>query len=309
MPRNSTLPGAAGPGPRAAAARDGEAAPRGAEKGASPAAQPPASLAVAAAPVRYGAGPGSSRTLEVAVEAPVNIVYGLLPYAVMMATPSDLEDFVTGFSLTEGIIRAASEIRAIEVAQKPEGIVVTVTLDPGRFRAHLARRRNLSGRTSCGLCGVESLDTLPFAPARVEGAPPVRPEAIAAALAALERHQPLNALTRAVHAAAWCGPEGEILAAREDVGRHNALDKLIGARLRAGGDPAPGFILVTSRASFEMVEKAAIFGAGTLVAISAPTSLAIERAEALGLTLVGIARPDAALLYAGALAAGRGATP
>ena len=126
--------------------------------------------------------------------------------------------------------------------------------------------------------------------------------AVETALAALDKHQPLNRLTRAVHGAAWCDASGAILAAREDVGRHNALDKLIGARLRAGADASDGFLLVTSRASFEMVEKAAIFGAGTLVAISAPTSLAIERARHLGLTLAAVARRDGCIVFTGALA-------
>jgi FdhD protein len=268
----------------------------------SPPAQPPASSAVAATPLRFETGPGPAISAEVAVEAPVNIVYGPLPYAVMMATPSDLEDFVTGFSLTEGIVRDAVEIQGIAVMPQADGIIVTVDLAPGRFREHLARRRNLSGRTSCGLCGVETLDTLPMAEVAGTARASVPLAAIRAALDALERHQPLNQLTRSVHAAAWCGHDGRILAAREDVGRHNALDKLIGARLRAGQHAGDGFVLVTSRASFEMVEKAAIFGAGTLVSISAPTSLAIERARRLGLTLVCVARNDAAILYSGALA-------
>jgi FdhD protein len=220
----------------------------------------------------------------------------------MMATPSDLEDFVTGFSLTEGIIRDAGEIRSIVAAPRRDGIVVTVDLAPGRFREHLARRRNLSGRTSCGLCGVESLAEMPVASPGGPARAAISAGAIGTALAALERHQPLNRLTRSVHAAAWCDEAGAILAAREDVGRHNALDKLIGARLRAGHDATGGFLLVTSRASFEMVEKAAIFGAGTLASISAPTSLAIERAARLGLTLVCVAREDAAILFAGEIA-------
>lgn len=265
-------------------------------------AQPPPSSAVAATPVRFATGPAAANTTEVAVEAPVNIVYGNQPYAVMMATPSDLEDFVTGFSLTEGIVRAAEEIRGITVEPRSEGIVVTVELVPGRFREHLARRRNLSGRTSCGLCGVETIADIPQAGEEAAPRESVRASAISAALAALDRHQPLNHLTRAVHAAAWCGPDGEILAAREDVGRHNALDKLIGARLREGHDASRGFLLVTSRASFEMVEKTAIFGAGTLVSISAPTSLAIERAKALGLSLVCVARRDGCIVFAGTLA-------
>ena len=269
----------------------------------SPPAQPPASHAVEIRTVRFGAADhADAASAEVAVEAPINIVYGNMPYAVMMATPSDLEDFVTGFSLTEGIVRSVDEIRSIAATPQQEGIVVSVELAPGRFREHLARRRNLSGRTSCGLCGVETLADLPAAEARAATARPIAPAAIGAALGALERQQPLHRLTRSVHAAAWCDRDGAILAVREDVGRHNALDKLIGARLRTGHGATDGFVLVTSRASFEMVEKAAIFGAGALVSISAPTSLAIERANALGLTLVCIARTDSATVFAGRLA-------
>lgn len=267
-----------------------------------PPAQPPASLAVSARPLRFGATDPGAREIEVAVETPINIVYGTLPYAVMMASPSDLEDFVTGFSLTEGIVREASEIRGILVEPKEEGVVVTVDLAPGRFREHLARRRNLSGRTSCGLCGVETIEDLPLADAAARRTSPVPPAAIEAALGSLEALQPLGQLTRAVHAAAWCDSAGGIVTVREDVGRHNALDKLIGARLRAGQQDRDGFLLVTSRASFEMVEKAAIFGAGTLAAISAPTSLAIERAGHLGLTLVAVARRDGCIVFTGALA-------
>lgn len=262
-------------------------------------AQPPASQAVSVAPLRFASPEPGSAMAEVAVEAPVSIVYGNQPYAVMMATPSDLEDFVAGFSLTEGIVARAGEIRSIAVEPRPDGILVTVDLEPGRFREHLARRRNLSGRTSCGLCGVETLAEVPMATAGSRARAALTPAAIANALAQIERHQPLNRLTRSVHAAAWCDRDGRILAAREDVGRHNALDKLIGARLRAGHDGTDGFVLVTSRASFEMVEKAAIFGAGALVAISAPTSLAIERSRALDLTLVCVAREDGAVLFAG----------
>ncbi len=263
---------------------------------------PPASEAVPARRLRYADGLLPESETEVAVETPVSILYGNMPYAVMMASPGDLEDFVVGFSLTEGIIRGAEEIRDVEVTPRAEGIEVSVTLAPGRFREHLARRRNLSGRTSCGLCGVETSDDIPLAAAQVDGEPPLALSSIHAGLRALSRHQPLSRITRAVHAAAWCDRDGAILAAREDVGRHNALDKLIGARLRAGHGAQEGFVLVTSRASFEMVEKTAIFGAAALVTISAPTSLAIDRAKALGLTLVSIARDDGAILFAGALA-------
>lgn len=247
-----------------------------------------------------GSGDLTESSESVAVETPINIVYGTLPYAVMMACPADLEDFVTGFSLTEGVIGETSDIRGLAVRSEAGGLVIEVELAPARLRAHLAlsRRRNLTGRTSCGLCGIESLDELPLASRPVHRTAKLRATAIAAALAGLSAEQTLFRLTRSVHAAAWCDPDGRIVAVREDVGRHNALDKLIGARLRADCS-RDGFVLVTSRASFEMVEKTAIFGAPALVAISAPTTLAVERAKSLGLTLVALARRDAALVFAG----------
>jgi len=269
--------------------------------------EPPASIALPAQRLALdGACTRAPTTVEVAVETPVNIVYGTMPYAVMMASPVDLADFVTGFSLTEGVIAEASDIRAIEIRAEEGGMVVEVALKPERFRSHLAlaRRRTLTGRTSCGLCGIETMADLPFAEQRVRAQMPVRPEAIARALGDLRQHQALHCLTRAVHAAAWCDTDGQIVTVREDVGRHNALDKLIGARMRLG-DSREGFVLVTSRASFEMVEKTAIFGAAALVAISAPTSLAIDRAHCLGLTLVATARDGAAVVFAGQVAVGQ----
>jgi FdhD protein len=240
-----------------------------------------------------------------AVEMPVSFLYGGVPYAVMMASPGDPEDFAYGFSLTEGLIDRAEEIRAIEVRAQdqgsPQGLVVDIRLTPDKMRGHLARRRVIAGRTSCGLCGVETADMLPEA-ARLAQAAPIAADAIFAALRRLDANQPLNALTRAVHAAAFCARDGSIVAAREDVGRHNALDKCIGAALREGRAPREGFMLVTSRASFEMVEKTAFFGAPLLAAISAPTSLAVDRAKALGLTLAAIARADSLQVFAGALA-------
>jgi FdhD protein len=236
----------------------------------------------------------------VAAEIPVSFVYGDAPYAVMMASPGEPEDFAYGFSFTEGLIRSAAEIRGLKVSAADKGIKLDIELSPGRFREHLGRRRALIGRTSCGLCGVETVEQLPQA-VPLAPAAPIATAAVFAALANLDRNQPLNEQTRAVHAAAFCARDGAILAVREDVGRHNALDKLIGALLRKGVAAGDGFILVTSRASFEMVEKAAIFGATTLVAISAPTSLAIERAHALGMTLAAIARADGAMVFAGAL--------
>jgi FdhD protein len=266
-----------------------------------PNSEPPASVSLSGTCVRFAEHTATDGTIEVPVETPVNIVYGSMPYAVMMASPADLTDFVIGFSLTEGVIARAEDIRSIDIRAEADGIVADVTLVPERFRAHLARRRNLTGRTGCGLCGIESIGELPLAGAVVKPAPPVRASSIACALAELERNQPLHRLTHAVHAAAWCDQDGRILTVREDVGRHNALDKLIGACMKLGGD-RHGFVLVTSRASFEMVEKTAIFGAATLVAISAPTSLAIDRAQALGLTLAAIARTDGLTICTGALA-------
>ncbi|MCB1534070.1 MAG: formate dehydrogenase accessory sulfurtransferase FdhD [Rhodoblastus sp.] len=245
---------------------------------------------------RYDGGASETKEIAVAVEAPINIVYGDAPYAVMMTTPADIEDFVYGFSLTEGVIAKAAEIRGVEISRQHEGYVASVNLTPDALRKHMARRRNLSGRTSCGLCGVEDFTQLPTAPGKV-GERAVAPEAIARALRELHEKQRLFRMTRAVHGAAWCAPDGEILLIREDVGRHNALDKTIGASLRAGLAPGEGFALITSRCSFEMIEKAAIFGAPALVAVSAPTSLAIQRARDLGVTLIAVARDDSALLF------------
>jgi FdhD protein len=177
---------------------------------------------------------------------------------------------------------------------------VDVTLSGERMGAHLARRRAISGRTGCGLCGIEDLEHLPRARRRLPPTRPISPQAIGAAVAALDSVQPLNARTRAVHAAAWCGRDGAIQVVREDVGRHNALDKLIGALLREKADPDEGFVLISSRCSFEMVAKAAAFGAATLVSVSAPTSLALQRADDCGLTLIAIARADSALGFSGA---------
>lgn len=251
---------------------------------------------VRATVLRYDIGFADARNVAVAVEAPINIVYGDTPYAVMMATPADIEDFVYGFSLTEGVIAEPGEIRGIEIARQHEGYVASVNLTPDTLRRHMARRRNLSGRTSCGLCGVEDFKQLPSAPGKV-GARAVAPEAIMRALASLHDRQVLFRATRAVHAAAWCAPDGDVRFVREDVGRHNALDKTIGACLRAGLPAREGFALITSRCSFEMIEKTAIFGAPALVSVSAPTSLAIERAMALGVTLIAVARQDGALAF------------
>lgn len=244
---------------------------------------------------------GNAQTGEraVAVETAVNVVYGGIPFAVMMMTPSDLEDFGAGFSLTEGIIEGASDIRAIQVAEEPDGLKLLVDLVPGRLHEHLARRRAMSGRTGCGVCGIEDLASIPRARALAGSAPHVALGSIRRALGELDERQVLNQVTRAVHAAGWADRDGRLVAVREDVGRHNALDKLIGALLRAGIGPEDGFFVITSRCSFEMVEKAGAFGARTLIAISAPTSLALERARRLDITLIGIARRDTMTVFHG----------
>ncbi|MGU3464865.1 formate dehydrogenase accessory sulfurtransferase FdhD [Methylobacterium sp. C33D] len=246
-----------------------------------------------------GAVPRSD-TRALAVEAPVNLVYGSVPHAVMMATPADLEDFAYGFSLTEGIVDGAEEIRATRVEAGSDGLRLHVDLAPGRLREHLARKRAISGRTGCGVCGIEDLAQLPRAGGRAAPEVRVALPAIARALSDLDRAQRLGAETRAVHAAAWARLDGGLAAVREDVGRHNALDKLIGALMRTGTPVDAGFLVITSRCSFEMVEKAARLGAAVIVAISAPTSLALDRARSYGMTLCAIARADTVTVFTGA---------
>ena len=245
------------------------------------------------------AGSVTDGTRPIAVERPVQVSFGDVPFGVMMLTPADLDDFAYGFSLTEGVIEGPGDVRRVAVEDTSEGLRLHIDLTGPKLHAHLARKRALSGRTSCGLCGIEDLSALPRATREPGPAPAVPLRAIERALHGLDRHQPLNAETHAVHGAAWCDFDGAVLHAREDVGRHNALDKLVGVLLRAGIDPDEGFVLITSRASFEMVEKVATFGCRTLVAISAPTALALERAQALDLTLIGIARRDAMTVFHG----------
>lgn len=261
---------------------------------------PPATVPAEAVSVGFADRVPRPVARPVAAEVPVQVAFGGIPFGIMMATPADLEDFAYGFSLTEGVIADPSEIRRVSVEPADGAVRLAVEVVGARLRAHLARTRAMTGRTSCGLCGIDDLASLPRAAGPVGAAPALPLGAIARALAALDGGQRLNAATRAVHGAAWATLDGEVLDLREDVGRHNALDKLIGACLRAGRDPGRGFVLVTSRASFEMVEKTATFGCRTLVAVSAPTALAIDRARALDVTLAGIARRDGVTLFHGA---------
>jgi FdhD protein len=224
-------------------------------------------------------------------ETPVAFSYGGTTHAVMMATPDDLEDFAYGFSLTEGIIRVAAGIEAVEAIEAGPGIDLQIRLAGEAGAALTARRRHLAGPVGCGLCGIESIEQALREPQSVAD-PGIRVPArtISAAVAALEGAQPLNAATRAVHAAGFFAFGRGLVAVREDVGRHNALDKLAGALLRQGVDPFGGAVVVTSRISVEMVQKTAAMGCPFLFAVSAPTALAVRTAEQAGITLVAVVR-------------------
>lgn len=231
-----------------------------------------------------------------ALEVPVALVYNGISHAVMMASPADLVDFALGFSLTEGIIAHPHECYDLEVQEDTRGLTVHLTIASQRQAELKERRRSLAGRTGCGLCGTEALDQA-IRPIPKVQAPALTDAAIQHALGSLADHQALQAATGASHGAAWCDASGRIRLVREDVGRHNALDKLIGALARDGGPSEGGFALVSSRASYEMVHKSASAGIGALVAVSAATSLAVEQAEQAGLMLVGFARPGRHLVY------------
>jgi FdhD protein len=248
------------------------------------------------------AGGREALTRAVAVETPINIVYAPIPFAVMMCTPQDLEDFAIGFSFTEGIIDSIADVRSVHVEEDDaqRGIKLVVSLAGDKMQRHLARGRNISGRTGCGVCGIDDLSAMPCAKPIAAAPFMLTNAAMTRALDELVERQSLGARTGATHAAAWCDRAGGVQAVREDVGRHNALDKLIGHLLREKASPAEGFFVITSRCSFEMLEKVAAFGARAVVAISAPTSLAVERARAHGVTLVALARNGGALVFNGA---------
>ena len=230
-------------------------------------------------------------------ETPIGISYNDRPHAVLMATPQDLEDLAIGFTVTEQIAEV-SDIEDVTVEEREEGVAVNLVLKPMAEQSlSLARKRSLEGRSSCGLCGVTKISDALRALRTVGGGLRIGHDTIQQALEALGDAQSLGRSTRATHAAAWADPSGKLHLIREDVGRHCALDKLIGAALAEGLDPAQAFILVTSRCSYEMVEKAAMGGVAVLVAISAPTALAIRKAEEAGLTLVALARSDGHTIF------------
>jgi len=223
-------------------------------------------------------------------EVPVALVYNGISHAVMMATPADLEEFALGFSLSEGIVTHPGECYGIEVEPGLEGIAVHLRIGGAAFNALKERRRSLTGRTGCGLCGVDSLQQVARALPQLAPAHGFHAAAVRQALDALGAEQALTRSTGAAHAAAWCGMDGGLRIVREDVGRHNALDKVIGAMARTGAQPASGFLLITSRVSFEMAQKAAMAGVPALVGMSAPTLAAVELAERAGMTLLAFAR-------------------
>jgi FdhD protein len=225
-------------------------------------------------------------------ETAVAFTYNGGTYAVMMATPQNLEDFALGFSLTEGIVASPDDVIRLEIIEEDLGIELRMWLSALRTEVYSERRRHLAGPTGCGLCGIESLAEAVRPPRQVSGGRLFTPAEIMRALDTLAPRQELNRQTRAVHAAAFWTPEDGLVALREDVGRHNTLDKLAGALVRDGILCRAGMALLTSRVSIEMVQKAAAVGIPVLVAVSAPTALAVRTAEKAGITLVAIARGD-----------------
>ncbi len=242
-------------------------------------------------------GDQQSRDDRIAAEVPVALTYNRLSHVVMMATPADLEDFGLGFSLTEGIIDQVSDLVSTRVVPRDQGLEVAMNIGEDCFDRLSTQRRNLTGRTGCGLCGAESLEQAMRYPSPVGMSIKLSSDALQAALEHMPEQQPLASVTGATHCAAWCGLDGAILALREDVGRHNALDKLIGHLQRMAFSPDEGFLVISSRASYEMVFKAAAAGMELLAAVSAPTTLAVDFALQSGITLVGFARPGRHNIY------------
>jgi len=233
----------------------------------------------------------------IAEEVPVAFVYGTRAHVVMMCTPADFEDLAVGFTLSEEIVSDRREIGSVAVSRHSRGVELSIEIPPEASVRLADRGRALAGRTGCGLCGVEAIDDAVRTPRAVASPAIIEAEALWRAAAALEAQQTYNRETRAVHAAAWSTAEGELRIVREDVGRHNALDKVLGALARAGSDPGTGFLVVTSRASFELVQKAAVVGVPLLAAVSRPTALAVRVADAAGIALIGLVRGRTANVY------------
>ena len=239
---------------------------------------------------------GSPASLALAEEVPVALVFNGITHAVMMASPNDLEDFALGFSFTEGLIENPAQLFGVDLVYQTNGIELQLQVSAQTEARLKERRRSMAGRTGCGLCGADSLDqvklALPQAPSLS-----IDVDAMHRAHAHMRALQPLKLQTGATHAAAWSDLDGHIAFLREDVGRHNALDKLIGVLLKAGTSMTQGFVCITSRASFEMVQKTVMSGAGVLTAVSAPTRLAVEMAEQHNLALAGLVRGNTFTAY------------
>ncbi|HET7631354.1 MAG TPA: formate dehydrogenase accessory sulfurtransferase FdhD [Gemmatimonadaceae bacterium] len=248
--------------------------------------------------VRLTDGGAAPDAAPVAEEVPVALVYAGRTHAVMMATPADLEDFAVGFTLSEEIVATPADVRGVVVSRHSRGVEVAVDIPAAAAGRLVERARAIAGRTGCGLCGVEAIEEAVREPREVTSALVVESEALWRAGGALDARQPYNQATHAVHGAAWASVDGVLRVVREDVGRHNALDKVLGALARGGVDASTGFLVVTSRASFELVQKAAVFGVPLLAAVSRPTGLAVRLAERCGMTLVGLLRGRTANVYA-----------
>lgn len=246
--------------------------------------------------IEFATGSLGQTSRRLAEELPVAFEYNGFGYAVMMASPRDLEDFAVGFTLSEGLVTRVSDIVQIAHAKVDEGMIVRITLAPDAAAPLQERLRLRLVEGSCGLCGLENLEEVmrPLAP--ITTCPAIDAAAISRALGRLRDYQPLSQATGAMHGAAFCSASGDIVAIREDIGRHNALDKVIGHLRRNSIDPAIGFILLTARCSYELVEKTVRAGCPALVTISAPSDLAASRAVEAGLTLVALARSDSALV-------------
>jgi len=248
--------------------------------------------------VRVDEGSACAVVEQIAEEAPIALVYNGVPHVVVMATPANLEDLALGFSLSEAVIASAAELGGMEIVPEQTGYSIYLSVPPERVEVIAQRRRNMTARTGCGVCGAETIEQAMRDVPKVEGGQKIARQAIADAMKQLPALQALNAATGATHAAAWANPDGKLLLVREDVGRHNALDKLIGALAAGGVDTAQGFAVITSRASYEMVQKAAMAGIGLLAAVSAPTALAVRIAREAGVTLAGFVRGERCMVYA-----------
>jgi len=225
---------------------------------------------------------------QVPEEVPLAVQFNSQNYAVMMGTPSDFEDFAIGFAIAEGLIARASDVTAVLVLPTEQGYAIDLSVPEEKINRDRMAKRSLEGRTGCGLCGIEDMKDAIRMPASKLPAVELRPQAVARAYEQLPAHQPMSRVNRTVHAAAWCSVDGDILLSREDVGRHNALDKLIGTLARDGRDLTQGFVLMSSRCSFELVQKCAIAGIGALATVSAPTALALSLARQAHLKLAAL---------------------